>query len=300
MRLGILDIGTLSFRFDIFEVNPLKLEPVKSFRLMHRAGEFEMATPAEFASVADRIIVAFDEIVKLAKENATERITGSLTGFFRKHPEFAERILAAAKSRGIDLRVLSGQEESTLIAEAVIRFFSDRPETALLLDIGGGSSEVSIIHGDRLVCGRSVPLGVLVVKSEFPPAADGSFSPTQLLGLKGKLAGIFGAVKNEFYASTDLRPEIVIGSSGSARELERILAPGSGELSLAAVDEFYEKISGKSYDELRKMDRVDAARADLLVPGTAIFSELMRAFSMERAKISHYSLRHGILAAEIC
>jgi exopolyphosphatase/guanosine-5'-triphosphate,3'-diphosphate pyrophosphatase len=298
-KIGILDIGTFSLRFDIFQIDPLKLEPIGSFRLIHRAGESDLSDDAEAERVRARFACAFDEIRAIAMKHGVGRIIGGATGLFRVREDFAQGIIIEAGQRGIVLRVLSGDEELTLIASGIIRFFPDRPRSSLLIDIGGGSSEVSLVRDDKLVCGESVPIGVLVAKNIFPPGESGRFELPNLTGMRELFRNTFHELHKRFTDITTVDPEIVIGSSGSARELERVLNSVGKYLTIQQLESFFLAISDKSTEQLVKTDGIDPKRVDLLVPGTAIFVEAMREFSLNRAKVSHYSLRHGILAAEI-
>lgn len=289
-KIGILDIGTLSLRFDIFAVDPIDLTPLDSYRLIHRAGENIAA--------AELIARAFDQIKKLAEQHGVERIVGGATGLFRKEKTLAAKILSAAADRGIELRVLSGEEELRLIAAAIVRFFPELPESAVLIDIGGGSSEVSIVERGKLVCGESVPIGVLVAKAMYPPETDGRYSPRAIAAMEEFCARTFAELRSRFQGVVEIRQEFIIGSSGSARELERVLDSVGREFSIEQLDALLAQIGDKSVEQLINVSGIDPKRADLMVAGTIIFREAMRAFSVRRAKVSHFSLRHGILVEE--
>lgn len=290
-KIGILDIGTLSLRFDIFAVDPIDLSPLESYRLIHRAGENTAA--------ADLIAGAFDQIKKLAEQHGVARIVGGATGLFRREKTLAAKILSAAADRGIDLRVLSGEEELRLIAAAIVSFFPELPDSALLIDIGGGSSEVSVIKKGKLTCGESVPIGVLVAKSMFPPELDGRYSVGAVAAMEEFCAKTFAELRDRFEKVVAINQEFIIGSSGSARELERVLSSVGREFSLEQLDVLLAQIGDKSVEQLISISGIDSKRADLMVPGAIIFREAMRAFSLKRAKVSHFSLRHGILMEEI-
>ena len=220
MRISVIDLGTNSIRLLTFEAARAGVRPKLVHKLKFRIelGEGVFSTGKISNSATERAIRACLEFKKLLPALAPDSFRPIATCAVRtaKNKKFFLKKVQA--KTGIKFEVISGKREAELIASGIIGCESRMPEgDVLLIDLGGGSTEIAFVGAGKVIKSLSLPIGSsrgqeMYLKSHPPKALEVKrlFLDTQQMLIDS--AGEFPFV----------HCKSAIGSSGSIRALERL------------------------------------------------------------------------------
>ena len=197
-----------------------------------------------------------------------------------------------------DVRVISGREEGLLIAKGVMANIVTPKGRYALVDIGGGSTEISICSRTKILKCESFRLGAnrlqqMFCRSNPVPFKVGSLHPTLALRqyIREKLMPVA-----DFISQNSV--QTVIGSSGTIRSAAKILKKlGCGDRLISRMDlaGLVSELQLMNLNELRRVPGLEAKRADIIVPGLILLEEILYALKTPQMKVTEHALREGIL-----
>lgn len=302
MRIALIDLGTNAVRFDVHEV-PLKGESRRLHRerLAVRLGEGVFVLGRLKRSAMRRTLAAFDSFKKTCRALGVERITAFGTSALRDSANSDDLLRLIKQRTGIEVRVISGQEEAHLIAQGVMAHEKKEPRgLTALVDIGGGSVEISICRGRTLRRSTSFKLGVarlqqVFLKSVPPRAIPGDLSPLKKLRRHIRSLLAEGAPRGGW-------PRVVkiFGSAGTIRALDRIHRESGGErLNAKQLGRWVDRMGPLSKIQLARIPGMDLKRLDTILAGAVVLEEIVRALDAEAVVPTEFSLKDGMLEDEI-
>ena len=304
MKLGIVDFGTLSLRFDVFQLG--ELTPIITYRSTPRLGD-TIYTTGIFGEIGLlKIKSELESVARLAKESNTEKIIAVGTSAFRDAQDAEEIVKLVATETGITVKILSGEQEASLTARGILSRESLLDEDVLLLDIGGGSTELTIFHSGKPEKSLSIDVGVSRLRAEMEQrsleSVGSSFATTGDRYcpevLSATIAQLDLLLEKTELANISHLPTQIVGSSGTIRALERINL-GTSEnprlITIKSLDLALPNLIHSSKAELLNVGGVEESRVDVLIPGFIILSALLKILQPREIIVSHYSLRHGVL-----
>ena len=149
MRLAIIDLGTNSVRFDVHELTAeRKTTLLHREKLMIRLGEGVFSTRKLNPRASKRALQAFMRFKSLASALRVQKVIAFATSALREAQD-AEKLIHQIRNRtGIDIRIISADEEAKLIATGILANEPLPKGIFALVDIGGGSTEISVLDGD--------------------------------------------------------------------------------------------------------------------------------------------------------
>src|SRR5579885_2624154 len=160
MRLGVIDLGTNSVRFDVHQIgSDGELTRLHREQLMIRLGQGALLSKKLDREAIGRTLDAFSRFKRVATHLKTEKIIAFGTSALREVSDRDQLIELIRRSTGISLRVITGAEEAQLIALGVLSNENLPPGRIALVDIGGGSTEISICRGRKVLHSHSFNLG---------------------------------------------------------------------------------------------------------------------------------------------
>lgn len=253
--------------------------------------------------VPKRGIANLVEAVEQAKASAEqwgcEEVVAFATSAVREANNTDEVLATVADSTGVELRVLSGEDEAKLTFLAARRWFGWSAGRLLVLDIGGGSLEVAMGIDELPDLAESLPFGAgRITRTRFsndPPNRSEIIATTAWLDdALSSLAERIGKLGE---------PDRVVATSKTFRSLARLAgaAPSSAgpRVSRALTDtglrQLLSFISRMSSDDLAELEGVSASRAHQLVGGALVAESTMRALSLERLEICPWALREAVI-----
>lgn len=296
-RLGIIDLGTNSVRFDVHEIHPRGgTQLLHREKLMVRLGESVFLTGKLHRNAVRRTLQAFSSFQHTASDLKVGKIVAFGTSALREATD-SEKLLRGIRSTvGIDVKVISGKEEAKLIAAGILSHERSLKGTFGLVDIGGGSTEISVCRNGKILYSESFPIGVARLQQLFlkksPPDAQA------IRQLRRHVRGLLRAtLKSGNWPAVDR----VIGSSGTVRALSRMSKKtfGTRYLTPGNLKKIIRTMEPLGPAELETLPGMEPKRVDLILAGALLFDECLRALGAKKVTSTDYSLRDGILDQEL-
>jgi exopolyphosphatase / guanosine-5'-triphosphate,3'-diphosphate pyrophosphatase len=211
--------------------------------------------------------------------------------------ENAEEFIRAAAAYGFQLAVITGEQEAALVYAGVVSALPHDSEGRLVIDIGGGSTELIVGSGRSAKFSRSLPVGCVSWRDQW----FDEFFPTrrdylgQLIRACDAASAVFGTIVPEV---RKFGWDSVYASSGTAKMLSSVCQAndlGDGEITLESLYALQPLIVDSTLNgEL--LQGLAENRRDLVLPGWAILTALMETLQLQRIGFSPTALREGMLA----
>jgi exopolyphosphatase/guanosine-5'-triphosphate,3'-diphosphate pyrophosphatase len=302
-RIGIIDLGTNSVRFDV-----QKIGPGKEVRCLHREkqmvrlgeGVFVKGTLDPKATI--RALNAFSRFKAIATDLHVDRIIAFGTSTLREVRDSGQFLEKISRKTGIDLRIISGEEEAKLIASAILCFEPHAKGKYALVDIGGGSTEISICRDNSIDHCVSFPLGAARLQQVFlktiPPQKKNSSNQSAVEELR---TYIQHALLSELIAEDWPRVKRIIGSSGSIRAISKIMKEtlGTKVIHKTELSKLVKQISSMTKEDLLTVPGMEPKRIDIILAGAILLEECMNVLDAKVVYPTSFSLRDGILLEEV-
>jgi len=295
--LAVVDLGSNAVRLQIAQVaaEEGRAQVLAEDRAAVRLGEQVFRTGRLSNTAIDRTAVAMERFAKLAERAGARTVRAVATSAVREASNRSALVRTIRDRTGIGLEVISGAEEARLVCLGVLQG-EPAAERALILDIGGGSTEVISARGEEPESASSVPLGSVRL-SEFFVQND------PVTGKEAKL--IDEAVQDGLGQVDSLligRHRSIIGAAGTTgavAQLARRFAgndgAGSVPVSYSQVRRVLDRLRTSTARERRKWG-VDDQRSDIIYAGTAICEGVMRKLRVDELAITQRGLRDGLMA----
>ena len=293
-RLAALDLGTNSARLlvaDVARDGAWRL--VVDERIPCRLGQDLARTGRLHPEAEDRAERALEELAARARRAGAQRLVCVATYALRaasNGPEFVRRV---RRSLGMELLLLSGEEEARLVLSAARRYVASPPgEPLVCLDLGGGSLELARDDA-RAPALVSVPLGPVVVGA----ALQGSPGPGLVAEFRRRVGEHLRAAAAGF-SGASREPAAAGGTVTSAARLLGESGPLSGRALVAAdLEPLLTRLAGLDLEARRRLPGLPPDRADIIVPGLAVLCETLCFLGAGRLRVHEHGVREGVLLA---
>jgi exopolyphosphatase/guanosine-5'-triphosphate,3'-diphosphate pyrophosphatase len=167
-----IDVGTNTVRLLLGRLEAGRVVPHRYHRVITRLGGGATVEKGLAPAAVERTLFALEEIAAIVAAAGVSRYRAVGTEALRRAPNgqsFAELVLART---GLLLEIINGEEEARLSALGVLADLHPRPESCLIFDIGGGSTEFVLWHRGKIVFQKSYPLGVVSLCEQWPEEAE--------------------------------------------------------------------------------------------------------------------------------
>ncbi|MBW2242140.1 MAG: Ppx/GppA family phosphatase [Deltaproteobacteria bacterium] len=286
--LGAIDVGTNAVRLEIVRAHPDGvLETLHYERAAVRPGDGVFESGIMQDVVADRLVGTLQRFASRCERHDAE-VRAVATSALR-NARNADAVLHRVRTQaGIALEVISGREEARLICLGVCQ---GRPadERALVLDIGGGSTEVALAKGGQPTQLWSVQLGAVQLTEMFGAAEGVGKKKVALMRAHAKQVineGIGEAIEEA--------PDVVFGSSGTIRAVTEFACAGeTAQVDAKDLAAAVRKLIAMNAAE--RLERFTERRADIIVAGGVILESLLVALGLSSVVAVNRGLRNGIL-----
>ncbi|MFN3454965.1 MAG: hypothetical protein ACK41T_08405 [Pseudobdellovibrio sp.] len=286
MRVCSIDVGSNAIRLIIVEIHKNgQWEQLKKFRVPLRLGTDVFQYKALKPETTQALIEAFRKIAKLNKKYRVQKTIALATSAMRD-AQNNKQIVARIKSTSrIHLNIISGQEEARIIRNAIIKSNSNHHDKALLVDIGGGSAEITGLIQNKVLFSKSYPLGVVRLLS------------IQKAGQKTVTEHCWSYIKKIKQETLKHQFDVAIGTGGNFDAIARLKllllksAPQThlSKEELLKIKSLWEKMSLNQKLKLGlKPDRIDVL--DLALE---LILMIINQFKIQRIKIPMTGLKEG-------
>ncbi|MDY7232659.1 Ppx/GppA phosphatase family protein [Hyalangium rubrum] len=286
--LAAIDVGTNAVRLELARPDPDgALETLHQERDPIRPGEGVFSTGSMPKETADRLLSTLRRYSALCRRHKA-RVRAVATSALREARNRTEVVRRVREEAGLDLEVVSGKEEARLICLGVLH---RKPSDArsLLVDIGGGSTEVATATGERPDNLWSLALGAVRLTEVFD--ASKSVTPKQLKLMRSFVAEVMRKTLPEKLPKV---PRVALGSSGTINGVVGFAsADGAGSATARQISHAVETLAEMSPERRRK--RFDPRRADIIVSGAVILEGVVKHLGVESVAAVNRGLRDGLL-----
>jgi exopolyphosphatase/guanosine-5'-triphosphate,3'-diphosphate pyrophosphatase len=293
-----VDIGSNSVRLKIARLSRHRLIEVHEDREVTRLGESVFRSgflsPEAIANTV-KVLRRFHRAVQNAGADIVRVVATSALRDARNSHAFLEWVRS---STGWEVDIISGVEEARLIHLGLVSSLRVATSPVLMIDLGGGSCELTLSSEGRIRSTISLPLGAVRLTNEFLP-----HDPPR----KSELRQLHSFISREIERTADrikrARPSIVIATSGTAESLAAVThglykTKGSraASVSRAQMRRVAKLLARLSIENRRKLSGVGPRRAEIIVPGAAVYSALLDRCHLQGFRFSPLGLRDGLLA----
>lgn len=299
-KVAIIDIGTYSTRMLIAAIHPDRsFEEIFSVGRITSLGRKLKQTGYLQKDAIEETLSTLREYISIARRCNVYYITAVATQACREAnnaSEFIEKV----KSLGIDVRVISGQEEAKLSFMATAKALNIEGRF-LVIDQGGGSTEFSFGEGKNLIEAISFPFGIVNLTESFvksdPPRKEEI--ENMKLFLKEKISTIPNHMR-DFEQLAGLG-----GTITTVVALEKQLYPYDSKkvhgsiLSYESISKWLDKLSSLTLNQRKAIPMIEDKRAEAIISGIVIFQTAMEVLNKDKIKISEWGIRHGVLLSII-
>ncbi len=307
--LAAIDVGTNSLHMVVVRINPR----IPSFSIISREkatvrlGEYCNQTGALTSAAMERAQEALDRFCRIAQGFQVQSIVAVATSAVREAPNGLEFLKRIEQDLGLRVELISGQEEARRIYLGVLSAMEFHNRLHVVVDIGGGSTELILGDGQEPEFLRSVKVGAVRLTQAFlhhdPPA------PAELQALKQHIRGMLEApieqINRILESSKQQGSPSLVGTSGTIETLAQLDArrrlgnPPSRlqgyEFSLEALRGYTKELRSLTVAERQKLPGLGERRGEIILAGALILEEVMSLLGVERVQFCERALREGLI-----
>jgi exopolyphosphatase/guanosine-5'-triphosphate,3'-diphosphate pyrophosphatase len=307
MRLATIDVGTNTAQLLVVERDGPELRRIHVAERFVRLGEGVDAKGRITTAARDRLLDALHNHARAAREHGAETISVAGTSALRDASNRDEILNVVQDRLGLTIEIVSGREEAAWSFAAACAAFDDLSGTCLVVDIGGGSTELVAgmdpsrcrpSYPDAITDRASLDVGCVRLTERCfaaQPPASGAVDTAE-------------RVMDEALAARALDLEAsptLIGTAGTATALARVHAgpdstwdPLHGDgfsLSRSAVRRWRNRLLQLPVDEIHALHPAAMeGRADVFPIGVMLLDRIMDRYDRDTCRVSPYELRHGL------
>jgi exopolyphosphatase/guanosine-5'-triphosphate,3'-diphosphate pyrophosphatase len=287
-----VDIGSNSVRLSIGRFLRGRIKVVHLDREVTRLGEgvFRNGSldPAAMALTID-VLKRFRRATNKFNSDRVRVVATSASRDAKNSHVFIDWVRS---STGWKPEVISGLEEGRLIHLGIISNTNLSGKRALMIDLGGGSCELTLSRGQHIEEIISLPLGAVRLTQDFlrhDPPKD-----TELRKLRDFVSEELSRIAKKY---TSFKHDSVITTSGSAAAITAAASRGRGNTATAAqVRTLAERLQSMSVEERQALKGINAKRAEIIVAGSEVFAQIMSTLRLRSMRYLPLGLRDGLLA----
>lgn len=305
MRIAAIDIGSNSIKLVVVEAaTPDSFAVLAREKEVVRLGHETLRQGHIAPAAIERAAAAIKRFKLIADARGAETIIAIATASVRETDNAAEFTNEIWLRTNVHVEVLSGIEEARLIGLAAQQACAIRGTMQLNIDIGGGSTELSLYHDLDHLQLFSVKLGAVGLTERFLSADP--VKPRELKALKDEVRSALERPARELARE---RWDQASGTSGTLLALGEAVnyeraggawpansaSPASWEIGFQQLVKFNESLEKKSVAERAALPGISAQRAEIVIAGGQILEGVMRALKINKVRTCEWALREGAL-----
>lgn len=304
MRLGVLDVGSNTVHLLLVDAHPgaRPLPAVKEksdLRLVTLLDESGAITP----DGAEQLIAACQRSVEIAEDKGAQSIMAFATSALRDATNGDQVLDRVRADTGVDLQVLSGEDESRLTFLAARRWYGWSSGRLLSLDIGGGSLEIAAGIDENPDVALSMPLGAARLTRDWfssdPPPNDEvkavrKHVRAEIASIVGQIARI-GTIDQAVASSKTFRSLARVAGAAPSAEgpyVRRVLTDD-------ACSSLVTELSDMSASDRSRLPGVSSQRAEQLLAGAIVADAALDLLGLTVVDICPWALREGLILRQL-
>lgn len=294
-RTAIIDIGSNSARLVIYErTSRFGFHLICEQKNKVRIGEGAYAKGGYLQPLGiNRAYLALKSFIQTTKKYRVQKILCVATSALRDAPNGREFVQWIRTNLKLSIKIIDGNEEARLGAIAVNNLLPI--ESAITIDIGGGSSDIALILNNKIVETCSLNIGTVRIKELFID------QNAPLLEAKDYIRKELEKLPSSF------RHRLAIGIGGTARSLSKAIMKNKAYpldklhafcYSVKDQLDFFDSITHSNYKSLHKLN-IKQERFDTIREGTLIFVEILKSIEAKEVITSGVGVREGLFLKDL-
>ena len=294
--IALLDIGTYSTRMLIVAVHSDgRFDEILTVGRITALGRKLKETGYLQKEAMEETLAVLKEYVQIASQYRPEKIVAVATQACREAKN-ADEFISKVKQLGIDVRVISGEEEARLAFISTSKALNIDGKFTVI-DQGGGSTEFSYGEKSNLIASVSFPFGIVSLTEKFiksdPPKQE------EIDHMKEFLKD---QIKKAYEKMKDTKTLVGLGGTiTTVVALEYNIYPydskkvHGSKLTYQAITKWLNKLASITVNQRKAIPMIEDKRAEAIVSGIVIFQTAMEIFQKDEITVSEWGVRHGLL-----
>jgi exopolyphosphatase / guanosine-5'-triphosphate,3'-diphosphate pyrophosphatase len=284
LKFAAIDIGSNAARLLVTEVivddkNKVSFNKISLIRVPLRLGFDVFETGKISDAKAGRLMNTMKGFSALIKAFEVIDFKACATSAMRDASNASEIIMAVKEQTGIEIEVISGSQEASLVFENHIAENMDKQHSYLYIDVGGGSTELTFFSNNLLVFKDSFNIGTIRL-------------------LKNAVTDeTWDEMKNDIKNKTKGHKEVIaIGSGGNINKIFSLSKRKEGKsLPIDLLRDYYKELSNVSLKDRINIYKLREDRADVIVPALQIYINVMRWAGATEIYVPKIGLADGLI-----
>ncbi|MCS6818716.1 MAG: exopolyphosphatase [Chitinophagales bacterium] len=283
VKVAAIDIGSNSIRLLIANVvengSGTLFKKSSLIRVPVRLGATAFVEHKIPKNTADRLVDAINGFKYLMRANEVVHYKGCATSAMREAKNGKEVVKRILKETGIEIEIISGNHEAAMIFNSQSALAKQIGTDCVFVDVGGGSTEITIFSNKQAVAANSFNIGTLRILQKQVTSKDWQ----QLKKWLNKNLN-----KNKNYA--------MVGSGGNINRISKLaqLKPNK-PMSFTTLFNLVEHIKSYSVEDRIKILDLNPDRADVIIPAGEIFIKVMEWTNIQKIYVPKIGLGDGIV-----
>ncbi|MCC7034153.1 MAG: Ppx/GppA family phosphatase [Acidobacteria bacterium] len=300
MRLAAIDIGTNSVHMIVVRVRPdFSFEVIDREKEMVRLGAGGLDGRTLTRSAQNAALQALSKFERIAHSHQVDEILAAATSATREAENGGAFLANIEQKTGIRPRIITGTEEARLIHLAAV-YGVDTQKAAVVIDIGGGSVEITLGSGREVKFARSFKLGVIRLTERFVNSDPISRRDVRKMvkAISEQVDRYLGLVVKEGF-------DRVIGTSGTILSLGAVATALDGgpvpeevrnlRVGAKSLRRLRRSVTDLTLDERLALPGLDPRRADLVVAGAVLLDTMLGTLGASEITLCDLALREGLV-----
>ena len=295
LLIGALDAGSNAIRAVVARASSAtEIRELANARWAVRLGHGVFTRRRMDSRTMSRAIETFVQFRNMLDRYGVTQYSAVATSAVREAANRDTLISRILREAGVELTAINATEEARLVREAVFASAGGRFAPRAIIDLGGGSLEISFLRGKKVERALALPLGTVRLMEMFDQA--GSFTPESFARLRRY---ILSMLRSHSRSVLRMRRATVVACGGNAEALAR-LAPGPrvagfNTLSLSSLEDRLWRILGLDVEERMQALGVRRDRAEVIGVAAVVFSTLGEWLKTRQLVVPGVGVREGIL-----
>ena len=283
-KYAAIDIGSNAVRLLISSIieqkdQPTKFKKTSLVRVPIRLGADVFLKGEISDDNKERMLDTMTAFKLLMKSHKIVKYKACATSAMREADNGKEMVKLISKKAKIDIDIIDGEEEAAIIAATDLHSYIKEDKTYLYVDVGGGSTEFSVIHLGNTVASKSFRIGTVRLLNDIVKK-ETWFELEEWIKTNTKR-----------FDSIDL-----IGSGGNINKIFKISGKAMGKpLTYFYLTTYYNKLQTYSYEERITELELNQDRADVIIPATRIYLSAMKWSGAKDIYVPKIGLSDGII-----
>ncbi len=295
-------MGTNTFNLLIAELdNKGGYKPTYRSKVGVKLGEGSFEKKYITEAAMQRAFLALEAQIAAIKNQYCDKVLAFATSAVRGASNANDFVRKVKERFGINIHVIDGDREATMIYNGVQLSGALTGDNALIMDIGGGSTEFVAANDQEIIWKRSYELGVSRLLEKHKPEDPISNATLQEIeeSLESQIRDVFDVVENEGIKT-------LIGSSGSFDTFSDVISKRDGNyedtinltslnFDRGSLDKHLDELVNSTRIQRESMDGMVAMRVNMIVMSAIFVRLVLKKTNIETVKLSKYSLKEGVL-----